>query len=387
MKIRLTIVIILITLISCQKQVKNELKIEHFVDLDSKNEIANDLTDILEIDRIIPLKGKLIGSIDKLLYFNNKFIIFDSHIKCIDVFSSEGNYLNSIGNVGKGPNEFVSPLDVAISNSGEVYVLDDTKQIKIYSLSGTFIDKIVLPAYFLKLEVLKDENIALLNPGKKFMNENGNNNLYIYSNKGKLEDSMLPIPEYLIDNPLSLRTNFQKIGDELHVVLPYNDTVYNVKKHHAEIQSVIKYDKFITPTILKDQWKNNNGNMAINELTNNYAFNFWFYLESDKFLAFSYIYQRKVKGIFYNKEKHNFLTYNYGNLGDPLVCLNPFLLYGNDSLISIIHPSEFISKEMDFRFKMFSANHPDLSERLKKVRSSMKIEDNPFIVLSKLKNN
>lgn len=384
---KLTIIILLFTLISCHKQVKNEQAIKYSIDLDAKKELVNDFTDILEVNRIIPLKGKLIGSIDKLIYFENKLIIFDKHLKCIDVFSGEGNYLNSIGNIGKGPNEFVSPLDITVANTGELYLLDDTKQIKIYSLSGTFIDKIALPTYFLKLEVLRNKQIALLNPSKKFMKENDKNSLYIFSDKGRMLASMLRMPKDQEDCDIVLRTNFQKVSDEVHVVLPFNDTIYNIKNNQAEIQSIIKYNNLITPAILKVQSQTTKGKPSINDLTNNYSFNFWFYLESEKFLVFSYLSKRKVKAVFFNKDKNKFSIYNYANLSDPLACLDPLLLYDNDSLISLIHPEEFLSKDMQFRLEFMSANNPDLSDQLKKLRSNMKIEDNPFVVFSKLKNN
>ena len=50
--------------------------------------------------------------------------VCESHNSRISVFTSEGAFVTSFGSPGKQPGQFDWPRDIAINNSGVVYVCD-----------------------------------------------------------------------------------------------------------------------------------------------------------------------------------------------------------------------------------------------------------------------
>jgi len=173
------------------------------------------------------------------------------------------------------------------------------------------------------------------------------------------------------------------------MVVPFNDTIYSINDNQLEKYAIIKYAKMITPLILDNQPKSINGLPSYMDVTQKYAMNYFYYLESEKFIAFAYIYKRRTTSVFYNKEKKLFKKYNHANLNDPLTILDPKLIYDGDSLLSLIHPYVIKSKKLklNFRLKCLSNKNPKLGETLSRLISNMKIEDNPYIIISKLRNN
>lgn len=94
---------------------------------------SNDRFRLLKLDAIIdsikfiPLetgKNFLIASIDKLLFYKNRIIILDNRTKSILSFSKDGKFGTRIGNVGKGPGEYLNPIDIVIIDD-LLYIFDD----------------------------------------------------------------------------------------------------------------------------------------------------------------------------------------------------------------------------------------------------------------------
>ncbi len=52
---------------------------------------------------------------------------------CISVFTSEGQFLTSFGQEGRGPGEFKYPRGLAVNVSGVVYVCDrDNYRVQLF---------------------------------------------------------------------------------------------------------------------------------------------------------------------------------------------------------------------------------------------------------------
>lgn len=75
----------------------------------------------------IPLETKdssLIGSINKVLFRNHTFYIFDSENKKIFLFDENGKFLQVIERVGQGPGEYLYPSDMDVDMDGNIYISD-----------------------------------------------------------------------------------------------------------------------------------------------------------------------------------------------------------------------------------------------------------------------
>ena len=73
-------------------------------------------------------------------------------------FDSHGRFLNLIGSRGEGPSEYVSAVDFEIDASQDVVYLFDIyrKKIKVYQMSGAFVQDIVVPNGVESMALLND---------------------------------------------------------------------------------------------------------------------------------------------------------------------------------------------------------------------------------------
>lgn len=78
----------------------------------------------------IPLETNdrsLIGSINKIIYRNQRFHIFDRMNMKIFIFDEKGKFLSVINKRGNAPGEYVEAIDMDVDNDDHVYVLDNAK--------------------------------------------------------------------------------------------------------------------------------------------------------------------------------------------------------------------------------------------------------------------
>ena len=74
---------------------------------------------------------------------NGRLLVADSGNHRIDVFTSNGRFVTSIGSTGNGPGEFninESPMDVAVAADGTIYAADWWgHRIERFSASGKYL--------------------------------------------------------------------------------------------------------------------------------------------------------------------------------------------------------------------------------------------------------
>ncbi len=89
----------------------------------------------------------IIGSISHLIIFNERIYILDTYKQqALFVFSINGQFIQKVGKVGRGPGEFLSPDSFWINDDG-IFILDRAlSQILRYDLSDyTYVETIVTP--------------------------------------------------------------------------------------------------------------------------------------------------------------------------------------------------------------------------------------------------
>ncbi len=85
----------------------------------------------------------IFGNIDKLIYSEGQYYIMDgSRTKLIYVFSEEGQFLRTIGKIGKGPGEYSQIADFTIDEeSNKVIILAHPSTVFVYDKDGDFLFK------------------------------------------------------------------------------------------------------------------------------------------------------------------------------------------------------------------------------------------------------
>ncbi|HQN94542.1 MAG TPA: 6-bladed beta-propeller, partial [Prolixibacteraceae bacterium] len=130
-------------------------------DINKKALVLNDLIDSLYYIKLGQADQVSIEAIDKIVFAGDKIIIIDKKKKKgLYLFSGNGAFLCKIGNLGKGPSEYLSASDVAIDrSSGNIVVLDQFgKKLLYYDTNGGFLKEKPIGFYVKDLSVLEDSN-------------------------------------------------------------------------------------------------------------------------------------------------------------------------------------------------------------------------------------
>lgn len=133
----------------------------YMIDLDSALQVLPEMTDV----ECIPLAtndASLIADIDKVLYQDDTFYVFDKVGKKILLFNKQGEFLKSIHKIGQGPGEYTEPCDMDVDNEGNIYLSDWATQSIIVYRKGNENDfqVIRIGEYFLDFAVV-DHSIYL----------------------------------------------------------------------------------------------------------------------------------------------------------------------------------------------------------------------------------
>jgi hypothetical protein len=102
---------------------------------------------------------KLDNSIDAIIQQIEQFDVTDHYILIFDrtlgkvlLFDRQGKFLRQISRSGKGPGEFVRPVDVSINpDEGFIYITQQ-KQIDSYRITGEFVKSTHLPSWAMNVE-------------------------------------------------------------------------------------------------------------------------------------------------------------------------------------------------------------------------------------------
>ena len=139
MKRILSSLIILILLTYCSFEGRNTYKeSNNLVEVDFTNlPIYKFDTTLIESIRYISLETNeksIIGDIGKILYSNEVFYIYDNKNQSIFLFDKSGNYIKNVGNLGRGPGEYISINAFDVDSNGNIYVWDGmSNKLIIYS--------------------------------------------------------------------------------------------------------------------------------------------------------------------------------------------------------------------------------------------------------------
>ena len=145
-------------------------------DIDEKSIRIDTITNSLIFVKLETNKNCLISIIDNLLFIEDKIIVVDKNNrqKKAFIFSSKGKFIAQIGNIGKGPHEYIHLSNILIDyENNQILILDGVSQnIFYYDLFGKLIKKRKSYYYIARIGMLnnhfvihqiKDNNLHLPN--------------------------------------------------------------------------------------------------------------------------------------------------------------------------------------------------------------------------------
>lgn len=231
---------LLISLYGCRLSPNGNNKDCQNLSIDLKNPDIVSNKGALDVVSFIKLETTdkcLLSNIRRIIHFDNKLFIQLDLLRRkgnVYVFKDSGEFLYSIAR-GRGPGELLSPMDMAIDTKNKLlYVLDNNREVKSYSLDGQYVKTIRLDRMpTVCIEAIGDHLVAFDSDMAKQTNYYAG-----IIHEGKTIKEFMPKPVSAIRNSYIMHPNsFFKI-DEDHVLLSclFSDTIYSVSENGQNVR-------------------------------------------------------------------------------------------------------------------------------------------------------
>lgn len=376
--------LLLLLTISCKSQESNLYEIDPRTFDENKITLAEIADDII----YIPLDNSFpIGIIysykitDKSIYLSAKDI-------SILAFNRDGKMPRKIGSRGRGPGEYGYGLYFAVDDkTGTIYVLDYSK-IKVYSKNGNFLRDILLKEYGGGRIEFFDSKLFF----PDFL-ESGNSkyNWIILDTLGNLinkkENSIPPFP-----NNMGVGGSIYKFQDRIFYYNYFNDTIFSILPD-------LSWEAAFLFSPGEHRWPRSK--LDVTQLSPYMSPVSLF--ETDCFIVFHYGYHnRGAFALIDKKNKKTFLAYLTSEVSSSGVTTHGGFLNNLDGgmpfqpdkyytendqeyMIAEINPYQLKDHVASSEFKNSAPEYPEKKTKLEKLANSLNENDNPILILVKLK--
>lgn len=281
-----------------------------------------DIRGIIEDIDIIPLReksGNLLGEINKLIVYNNQFIVCDMlKSQKILLFDSAGRFIKEIIATGEGPNV---PLQISDfwKDKNKFFVYDHSlKKIFILDSNFKFLNTVKTNDHiYHNVRNIEDDRYvgySTFKSGNEVGNE-GNYELQFLDNKFNEIKSDFPFPEGFEDILIiSFRSHLNKISDTTRYIRPYDNTIYNYINEELVNTYTIEYknneltrEKFegiVRENISSFKKANSQGLEEVRMLLSGYSYFYNNLIENSKVMTFTSIVDGQIVFTVYDKLKN-----------------------------------------------------------------------------------
>lgn len=352
------------------------------------------LSDIAENIHYVPLDNTCTIGLIYSLRINDKGLYISTKNIGIVQFTEQGKFVRNLAKKGEGPDEYYYGMDFTIDEeNGNVYVVDKNK-IRIYSPNGAFLRDISTDAYIESaaggIEIL---NSCLFLPD--------------YGTSGDLKYNWIILDTLgnLILNKKNivqltgqvLKGGMYKNGGKLFYFNYLNDSIFSIYPNFKDSLAYLFSNG-------DHRWPKEGLELTkISQLTPFFRLGNMF--ETKKFIFMEYGYHNKSAFLLIDKKtKKTFQGFKEENVG--LVNFVPYIIndvdggipisLGNINLYyfvkndieyvaSFMHPFELKAHVTSETFKKSTPKYPEKKKELEKLANSLDENDNPVLMLVKLK--
>ena len=386
------LVLLLIILNSCNLQEPKvfEIDVKNFSD---NKFVLSDIADQIEY---VPLDNTFpIGIVYSARINSNKIVLSIKDIGIVQ-FDKHGKFIRKIAQKGDGPGEFRYGMDFAINDqNGQVFVVDYNK-INIYSQRGSFIKDISYEKYIAgTADGIEIFNSHIFIPDY-LMYQDAKVNWILLDTMGNLISKKESLAHPLNSNHVSPGKTY-KFEDKLFYFNYLNDTIFS-------ITSDLKYHKAYLFAPSEYRWPKEGLNLhSLSQLYDIFKPGQMF--ETKKYIFLEYGFQDKHAILLKNKEtKKTYQSYlddpkskttvksKAGIINDidgglPMTTSPIFYYFENNSeyLATLLLPYELKKYVASTTFKNTTPLYPQKKKELEQLATSLSENDNPVVMLVKLK--
>ena len=386
LKTLLFFVILSIALTSCKSSEKDESITK--VEVENSKPSTFKLSDIGAIDiDYIPLETKkesLITKISNFISDGDDFYV--ETVAGVLKFDSNGKFVSNIGKRGRGPQEYLTCADISIDTLKNIYILSVIqKKIFVYDNQGNFLQTIETS------EGVTD--IICFNKGILCYSRNGygniENSFHIVSYTGK---QIKAFPNKYKFEPLKNGVLFPdeyldyKWNNQIFIKEKYSDTIFSFSNMQFTPKIILdRGDKTMKISVKRDI----KGIDDMLKLRGKYTIDNTL-LCFGNYLYLSYEYDKRIFLFLYNfaNETQYFINAEEGfkNNFDCGLNFYPRTTLDDNSIASWVSPKKLKAHIVSETFKNSTPIYPVRKKALEKLANSLDENDNPVLMLVKLKN-
>ena len=358
--------------------------------LDAKNSELN-LTHIADNIKYSPLGNDIpMSEIAQVIYFDEQYFVTDKNEKFLR-FNEKGKLLNQIGKIGRGPGEYQSVRDFVVhQKTKNIYCINGRKpdHIIVYSLDGKYLHSIDLTSY-VKYIGVTNQNLFLYYFDAR---ENIGKNIKLLNKDGKIISSYSSKYNFTRNRVYNDWSEciFYSLGGILHFKEIHSDTIFYLdgvkivpnmilnsgdRQFTVEKREKINNDFLQNPTVI--------GETMARTLR---PINFF---ETNKYVFYFYRYDRKGRMLIYDKSTNKKIEIDseIGIKNDfdggPNIELKT--TKDDNTVMSWINAYELKAHVASDKFKNSTPKYPDKKKELEQLAKSLDENDNPVLMLVKLK--
>ena len=372
-------------LVSCiSKQVDSNI-----IRVNDAKQVKLNLSDYVLSLEYVPLETKKECLIDRdpSFYVLDEYIVATTMQQCF-LFNRNGKFIREIGRPGRGPDEYSSTLRGEIVNEQTQTILLQGWDKRIeYSFDGTVTKNFPkIPDSSTESAYVSD---SILVQGIHNFIGNATNQLIFY-NQEKVVDS---IPNYQFFTPMDpnafggfgVEFSFYRYRDELYYKNIYNDTIFRFQDKKLHPVWIFDMEQYHLPRSVMA----NMNTIRQETVKYNRLLNLW---ETDPFILFSIIREKGDSAFVFDKRKHQVFVMSkeqklkgFHNDLDGGMPFWPIRINQKQEMISFLYPN--VMKEMltNEYFEQKNIRNSYAHLRLKELLNMVKEDDNPVVVIARLK--
>lgn len=374
--------LILITFFSCKSNSDHGITI-----LNPENIYVNEvlLSEFTDDITYIPLDNEILFQHPTRIETTDELFIMATYPAGNMVFDRTGKFRHKIGARGRGPGEYGAGFLFTIDQDNELIYILDRKKVIVYNFQGLFITDFSIEefdSYFTDIH-FKDGKIYLA--GFREMGFAKYDWLVIDTSGNLLSKKKNQVPGFLTG--LGARGAFFLSDANLHYWNNYNDTIFVIKENLQHPHMFIAQGNFREPQEdypLEDFLKY----FRINTI-----------IGSKKYLFLRYHHEYLMHEAYVNNEngrlslfgKSEVSPFNYPGIKNNLdggPNFSPFYFYNDNKdeyLIGWIYAHRLKAHVESEAFKNSTPKHPEKKKKLEELAANLDENDNPVLMLVKLK--